>query len=412
MPSTAFWHSGETTSTPGSGRWPPTWACPSNVQETALGRSVRWTGRAGRVGRGPAGSIRRVFARRTDQRPRFRRARTPRAFSRGGGGRSCGGLPRPGLSGTASSPGSSRSTRTATPEPRMMAAGASTSSAGRWPAASRPEAYQAWAAERSRLRQRIRTQRSWSEGGRQDGRPQAQGSRQGPAPRLLCQSNRETGRQGAAIGESPGPAWEPSRSPGKGGSFDLDLTPTGRSGEVVARLEAAVVQAGAIPTGTGRPGTLLGRPGGHHRPERGRENDAPGRPPRPVCPWPRAGAGWVRASSPASWTSIGPAWMPARICWPASPPPRGCSPSWPGPPWPSSVSGPVTSTAGPPPCHRVNETRALLAVLMASGTNCLVFDEPTNRLDLPAIEAAGGRPRAIRGNPARCFPRSLAARSR
>ena len=32
-------------------------------------------------------------------------------------------------------------------------------------------------------------------------------------------------------------------------------------------------------------------------------------------------------------------------------------------------------------------TRALLAVLMASGTNCLVFDEPTNHLDLPAIEA-------------------------
>jgi ATPase subunit of ABC transporter with duplicated ATPase domains len=31
-------------------------------------------------------------------------------------------------------------------------------------------------------------------------------------------------------------------------------------------------------------------------------------------------------------------------------------------------------------------TRAALAVLMASGTNCLVLDEPTNHLDLPAIE--------------------------
>ncbi len=31
-------------------------------------------------------------------------------------------------------------------------------------------------------------------------------------------------------------------------------------------------------------------------------------------------------------------------------------------------------------------TRATLAVLMATGVNCLVLDEPTNHLDLPAIE--------------------------
>ncbi len=31
-------------------------------------------------------------------------------------------------------------------------------------------------------------------------------------------------------------------------------------------------------------------------------------------------------------------------------------------------------------------TRATLAVLMARGVNCLVLDEPTNHLDLPAIE--------------------------
>jgi ATPase subunit of ABC transporter with duplicated ATPase domains len=31
-------------------------------------------------------------------------------------------------------------------------------------------------------------------------------------------------------------------------------------------------------------------------------------------------------------------------------------------------------------------TRAALALLMATGTNCLVLDEPTNHLDLPAIE--------------------------
>jgi ATPase subunit of ABC transporter with duplicated ATPase domains len=31
-------------------------------------------------------------------------------------------------------------------------------------------------------------------------------------------------------------------------------------------------------------------------------------------------------------------------------------------------------------------TRLVLALLMATGTNCLVLDEPTNHLDLPAIE--------------------------
>ena len=31
-------------------------------------------------------------------------------------------------------------------------------------------------------------------------------------------------------------------------------------------------------------------------------------------------------------------------------------------------------------------TRAVLALLMATGANCLVLDEPTNHLDLPAIE--------------------------
>jgi ATPase subunit of ABC transporter with duplicated ATPase domains len=47
-------------------------------------------------------------------------------------------------------------------------------------------------------------------------------------------------------------------------------------------------------------------------------------------------------------------------------------------------AGEVTrSTASLSPGER---TRAVLALLMATGTNCLVLDEPTNHLDLPAIE--------------------------
>src|SRR5204862_8067751 len=42
-------------------------------------------------------------------------------------------------------------------------------------------------------------------------------------------------------------------------------------------------------------------------------------------------------------------------------------------------------------------TRAVLALLMATGTNCLVLDEPTNHLDLPAIEQLESALDAFRG---------------
>jgi ATPase subunit of ABC transporter with duplicated ATPase domains len=42
-------------------------------------------------------------------------------------------------------------------------------------------------------------------------------------------------------------------------------------------------------------------------------------------------------------------------------------------------------------------TRAALALLMATGTNCLVLDEPTNHLDLPAIEQLEGALRTWTG---------------
>jgi ATPase subunit of ABC transporter with duplicated ATPase domains len=42
-------------------------------------------------------------------------------------------------------------------------------------------------------------------------------------------------------------------------------------------------------------------------------------------------------------------------------------------------------------------TRAVLALLMATGTNCLVLDEPTNHLDMPAIEQLESALEAFRG---------------
>jgi len=58
-------------------------------------------------------------------------------------------------------------------------------------------------------------------------------------------------------------------------------------------------------------------------------------------------------------------------------------------------AGEVTrSTASLSPGER---TRAVLALLMATGTNCLVLDEPTNHLDLPAIEQLEVALAAFRG---------------
>ncbi len=42
-------------------------------------------------------------------------------------------------------------------------------------------------------------------------------------------------------------------------------------------------------------------------------------------------------------------------------------------------------------------TRTVLALLMATGTNCLVLDEPINHLDLPAIEQLEGALASFRG---------------
>ncbi len=52
------------------------------------------------------------------------------------------------------------------------------------------------------------------------------------------------------------------------------------------------------------------------------------------------------------------------------------------------------STASLSPGER---TRAVLALLMATGTNCLVLDEPTNHLDMPAIEQLESALDAFRG---------------
>ncbi|MGH9055360.1 MAG: ABC-F family ATP-binding cassette domain-containing protein [Acidimicrobiales bacterium] len=245
------------------------------------------------------------------------------------------------------------------------------------------QAYEAWSVERARLRERIRTQRSWSEAGaaRVKKKPRDHDkaqrdffvNRTEKQASKVRQSERALERLGSV--DKPWDGWE----------LQLDLTPGSRSGDVVVRMEGAVLERGPFrlgpvdvevawadrvaitgPNGGGKStllAALLGRvpltigrrwlgPGvvvgelDQRREALGRSEDLL--------------AGFVTATGllPEAARS-----MLAKF---------GLS------------AGDVSRTSAElSPGER---TRAQLAVLMATGTNCLVLDEPTNHLDLPAIE--------------------------
>ncbi len=246
------------------------------------------------------------------------------------------------------------------------------------------EAYEAWAGERARLGQRIRTQRSWSEHGvkKTTKRPRdhdkaQQGffaNRTEKQAAKVRQSERALVRLGTV--EKP---WE-------GWNLQLDLTPAARSGDVVFRLEGAVVQRGSFqlgpvdlelswadrvavtgPNGGGKStllGTLLGR--------------------LPLV----AGRRWAGPSVVVGELDQHRARLDAGADLLS-----GFEAATGLPPEPARSTlakfglGPAHVGRRPGALSPGERTRALLAAIMASATNCLIFDEPTNHLDLPAIEA-------------------------
>jgi ATPase subunit of ABC transporter with duplicated ATPase domains len=246
------------------------------------------------------------------------------------------------------------------------------------------EAYEAWVAERNRLRQRIRTQRSWSEQGvrtaakkPRDNDKAQRGffvNRTEKQAAKVRQSEKALARMGAV--EKPWEGWD----------LHLELTPANRSGDVVARLEGAVVQRGRFqlgpvdlelswadrvaitgPNGGGKSTLLTALFGGLPLAE-GRQWVGPSvvvgeldqhrarlDAGRDLLGGFMAATGLRAEEARSTLAKFGLA--------------------------ASHVARRPTALS---PGER---TRALLAALMASGTNCLVFDEPTNHLDLPAIEA-------------------------
>jgi ATPase subunit of ABC transporter with duplicated ATPase domains len=244
-------------------------------------------------------------------------------------------------------------------------------------------AYEASKAERSRLTDRIRTQRSWSEQGvraaKRKPKDNDKAQRDFRINRTEKQASkvRTSERALARLGSLDKP-WE-------GWELHLDLAPVARSGDVVARLDHAEVGRGdwrlgpidlevgwadriAImgPNGGGK-STLLAALLGHLPLDAGR---------RWVGPAVRFGELDQRRRRLDPTTPLTLAFMAetgvlteeARSV--------------------LAKFGLTAEHAGRPvgqlsPGER---TRAQLAALMVRQTNCLVLDEPTNHLDLPAIE--------------------------
>ena len=246
------------------------------------------------------------------------------------------------------------------------------------------EAHERYAAEKDRLLERQRTQRGWAEHGvkAEKKRPKDKDKvqRKFRADRTEKQAGKikATERRIAQL-EAVDKPWE-------GWRLELQLAPSARSGDVVARLEDAVVERGSFrlgpvdlevawqdrlaivgPNGSGK-STLLGALLGTLPLAEGTRWLGPGvvvgeidqqrgllRTDIPLLAAFQAASGMQIASETRQ--------LLAKF---------GLGPG--------HIDRHVTSLS---PGER---TRATLALLMARGVNCLVLDEPTNHLDLPAIE--------------------------
>ena len=245
------------------------------------------------------------------------------------------------------------------------------------------EAYDAWKAERDRLRARIRAQRSWSE----EGVRRATKKPKDPDKAQRGFFVNRTEKQAAKVRTSERALDRLGQvdKPWEGWQLHLDLSHSGRSGDRVAVLDGAVVRRGSWelgpvdlevawaerlvvtgPNGGGK-STLLGAILGSVPLEEGT---------RWVGPSVRFGQLDQRRGRIDPSLALVDAFVAA-----------------------TSVSTEEARSTlakfGLGATHVGRQvgrlspgerTRAQLAELMVRGTNCLVLDEPTNHLDLPAIE--------------------------
>ena len=250
-------------------------------------------------------------------------------------------------------------------------------------ARSRQQAeFGAWNEQRRRLAERVRTQRSWSEQGVRKAVKRPKDNDKAQRGFFVNRTEKQAAK--VRISERALERLGTVDKPWEGWDLHLDLAPTDRSGDVVARLDGAVVERGTFrlgpvdleigwaerivitgPNGGGK-STLLGALTGNAALAGGQ---------RWVGPGVRFGeldqgrSGLVGATLLEGFTDR-----------------TGVLPT-------EARSTLAKFGLGADHVRRSidrlspgERTRALLAALSVEGTNCLVLDEPTNHLDLPAIE--------------------------
>jgi ATPase subunit of ABC transporter with duplicated ATPase domains len=244
-------------------------------------------------------------------------------------------------------------------------------------------AHEKYTSERDRLNERLRTQRSWSETGVRNVKKKPKDNDKAQRGFFVNRTEKQAGK--VKITEKAIARLDAVDKPWEGWQLHLALAPSARSGDVVARLEGAVVQRGTFalgpvdleigwqervaivgPNGSGK-STLLHALLGDLPLAAGRRYLGPG-----VV----VGEMDQRRDAYGGAATVLDSFVAAT-----------------GMLIPESRSLLAKFALGPDHVHRRGDqlspgerSRAVLATLMASGVNCLVLDEPTNHLDLAAIE--------------------------
>ena len=244
-------------------------------------------------------------------------------------------------------------------------------------------AYDEWKGRRDRLRDRVRTQRSWAvQGVRKATKAPKDNDR---AARGFAVNRTEKQASKVRTSERALERLGQMDKPWEGWQLNLEIRSTGRSGDVVARLRDATVRRGRFclgpvdleigwaervalvgPNGGGK-STLLRALTGESPLDAGTR-------------WIGPGVTFGRLDQARAAFSAAPSLLAAFV---AS---TGVLPE-------EARSTLAKLGLGADHVHRPaadlspgERTRAQLAAFMVSGANCLVLDEPTNHLDLPAIE--------------------------